>query len=267
MTETTVSARGCRRMTIVQVSVTICRFAPNVRLSHESKVWCGGLPAARSRMQLMTNDALIAKLCANLKPIRGTRARMSLLIAAAAGGGTAVAIALFWPSLGPRPDLWAAALTTMFWVKVIYTASLAVLGFGALGNLSRPDSGPVRWARLLWPPVSLLFVVTALDWAMAPATSSAAFWMGSSWWQCPVYVLGLSVPACVALMLALSGLAPARLAAAGAAAGLVAGGLGATAYALHCVETSPGFVLIWYSLGLIAAGKVGASLGPRVLGW
>jgi hypothetical protein len=33
------------------------------------------------------------------------------------------------------------------------------------------------------------------------------------------------------------------------------------------VETSPGFVLIWYSLGLIAAGKVGASLGPRVLGW
>jgi hypothetical protein len=155
----------------------------------------------------------------------------------------------------------------MFWVKVIYTASLAVLGFGALENLSRPDSGPVRWARLLWPPVSLLFVVTALDWAMAPATSSAAFWMGSSWWQCPIYVLGLSVPACVALMLALSGLAPARLAAAGATAGLVAGGLGATAYALHCVETSPGFVLIWYSLGLIAAGKVGASLGPRVLGW
>jgi hypothetical protein len=71
-------------------------------------------------MQLMTNDALIAKLSANLKPIRGTRARMSLLIAAAAGGGTAVAIALFWPSLGPRPDLWAAALTTMFWVKVTW---------------------------------------------------------------------------------------------------------------------------------------------------
>ena len=215
----------------------------------------------------MTNDALIAKLAANLKPIRGTHARMSLLIAAAIGGVAAIDFTLFWPSLGPRPDLRSAALTTMFWVKLIYTASVSILGFGALENLSRPDSVPVRWARLLWPPLSLLLVVTACDWAMTPATSGAAFWMGSSWWQCPIYVLGLSVPACAALMLALSGLAPARLATAGAAAGLVAGGLGATAYALHCVETSPGFILIWYSLSLVAAGTVGASLGRRVLVW
>jgi hypothetical protein len=109
MTETDGRRAAVRRMTIVHASVTIGRFAPNVRLSHWSKVWRGGPPAACSRMQLMTNDALIAMLSANLKPIRGTRARMSLLMAAAADGGTAVAIALFWPSLGPRPDLWAAA--------------------------------------------------------------------------------------------------------------------------------------------------------------
>jgi hypothetical protein len=68
-------------------------------------------------------------------------------------------------------------------------------------------------------------------------------------------------------MLALSRLAPARLGSAGAAAGLVGGATGATAYAFHCAETSPGFVFVWYSLGLAAASAAGALLGPRMLRW
>ena len=216
---------------------------------------------------MMTDDALIAKLAADLKPIRGTRAKSSLLMAAAVGSLGAVALALFWPSLGPRPDLRSATLTTVFWVKMMYTASVSILGFGALHRLSRPDCDPVRWVALLWLPVGLLCLVTALAWALAPASADAAFWLGSSWWQCPLYVLGLSVPAGAALLWAVSQLAPARLAPAGAAAGLVAGALAATAYALHCGESSPGFVLIWYSLGLLAATAAGALLGPRVLVW
>jgi hypothetical protein len=64
-----------------------------------------------------------------------------------------------------------------------------------------------------------------------------------------------------------SQLAPTRLALAGAAAGLVGGATGATAYALHCVETSPAFVLVWYSLGLAATSAPGALLGRRMLHW
>jgi hypothetical protein len=95
----------------------------------ECVVW---RPAGRVlRMQLMTNDALIARLSANLRPIRGTRARMSLLIAAAGGG--AVAFALFWPSLGPRPDLRSAVLTTMFWVLIAAGKVGASLGPRVLG--------------------------------------------------------------------------------------------------------------------------------------
>jgi hypothetical protein len=80
-------------------------------------------------------------------------------------------------------------------------------------------------------------------------------------------VLLLSLPALAAALWALRGLAPTRPRAAGLAAGLLAGGLGAAGYALSCTELSPAFVAVWYSLGIALAGGLGASLGPWALRW
>jgi len=77
----------------------------------------------------------------------------------------------------------------------------------------------------------------------------------------------LSLPALAGALWALRGLAPTRPRAAGLAAGLLAGGLGAFGYALSCTELSPAFVAIWYSLGIALAGALGAALGPRILRW
>jgi hypothetical protein len=189
------------------------------------------------------------------------------LTASGGGGALACLFVLLWPSLGMRLDLGSAILTPLFWVKVIYTTSIATSGLVALERLSRPESDRIQWARLLGPPLGLLSIVTAIRLVISPSGSAAAFWLGSSWWQCPLYVIGLSMPVVVALMLALSRLAPTRLGSAGAAAGLVGGATGATAYALHCVETSPGFVFVWYSLGLAATSAAGALLAPRMLRW
>ena len=52
-----------------------------------------------------------------------------------------------------------------------------------------------------------------------------------------------------------------------AAAGLLAGAFAAAVYCLHCPETSAIFVLIWYSLGILATSLLGALLGPRLLRW
>ena len=49
--------------------------------------------------------------------------------------------------------------------------------------------------------------------------------------------------------------------------GMAAGGFGAAAYALSCPEAAGPFVAIWYSLGMVAAGVVGALLGPWALRW
>lgn len=58
-----------------------------------------------------------------------------------------------------------------------------------------------------------------------------------------------------------------RLVLAGFAAGLLAGGVGASVYALACDETGALFVVVWYSLGVLACGEVGALLGPPLLRW
>jgi hypothetical protein len=80
-------------------------------------------------------------------------------------------------------------------------------------------------------------------------------------------VLALSLPALVGALWALRGLAPTRPGAAGLAAGLLAGALGALGYSLACTELSPAFVAFWYSLGIGLAGALGAVLGPWVLRW
>ena len=80
-------------------------------------------------------------------------------------------------------------------------------------------------------------------------------------------MLGLAAPLFLGLLWSFRRLAPTRLRAAGAAAGLSAGACAAAVYCLHCPEASAIFVLTWYSLGIALAGALGALLGPRLLRW
>ncbi|MDE2299455.1 MAG: DUF1109 family protein, partial [Burkholderiales bacterium] len=75
------------------------------------------------------------------------------------------------------------------------------------------------------------------------------------------------LPALAGTLWAVRGLAPTRPRAAGLAAGLLAGAVGALGYALSCPEVSITFVAVWYSLGIALVGGAGAALGPRVLRW
>jgi hypothetical protein len=61
--------------------------------------------------------------------------------------------------------------------------------------------------------------------------------------------------------------APTRPTLAGAAAGLLSGGLAATVYGLHCQETAIPFVAIFYTLGIVLSTAAGAIIGSRVLRW
>jgi hypothetical protein len=65
----------------------------------------------------------------------------------------------------------------------------------------------------------------------------------------------------------MKGLAPTRLALAGAAAGLLSGSIGAAVYALHCPEMAPPFLGIWYLAGMLIPAAAGMVAGPRVLRW
>jgi hypothetical protein len=54
---------------------------------------------------------------------------------------------------------------------------------------------------------------------------------------------------------------------AGAAAGLLAGGLGATVFAMHCTNDSPLFVAIWYALAIGLMSMFGLLIGRHALRW
>jgi hypothetical protein len=157
--------------------------------------------------------------------------------------------------------------TPALWIKLAFAATLAVAAGSLAARLSRPV------ARLAGPRNALLAVVGAMValGAMAllntPAPGRLVALLGGSWVTCPWSVLGLSLPALAMILRALRGLAPTRLKAAGFAAGLLAGAVGAIGYSLSCTEVSPSFVAIWYSLGIAATAAIGAALGPHVLRW
>jgi hypothetical protein len=77
----------------------------------------------------------------------------------------------------------------------------------------------------------------------------------------------LSLPIFAGVFWAMRRLAPTRLTAAGAGAGILAGASSAMLYCFHCPESAAPFILIWYTLGIALAACLGAAAGRWVLRW
>lgn len=178
--------------------------------------------------------------------------------------GTTLAMAV---GMGVRPDIADAVSLPMFWMKLAFPASIAIAAYYAATRLARPG---MRLGRLPETLVFLLTVVWLLAIAVllnaAPADRNNLIF-GDTWLFCLVSVPLLSIPAFVAMLWAMKGLAPTRLALAGGAAGLLASAVSAAVYSLHCPEMAAPFLAIWYVLGMLIPAIAGAALGPRVLRW
>lgn len=211
----------------------------------------------------MKTDELIALLAREAGPAPRGEARRRLLPVAALGALLSAALAL--GVLGPVPAaLWALPAP---WVKLAYGGALAGVGAALALRLARPVArlgGPVALLLAVLAAVALL---GAVAWATAAPDQRHAALFGHSALSCPATVLGLSLPTLAGLLWAMRGLAPTRPVAAGGAAGLLAGALAATGYALACTEVGLPFIALWYSAGIAAAGLLGAALGPRLLRW
>ena len=180
--------------------------------------------------------------------------------------GAIVALAVLALWLGFRPlDL--AMRMPSFWMKGAYTITLATGAWLLASRLSRPA------ASLRLPMFAIAFVMIVMavmammEMSGTPARDMKTVWMGHSWNQCPVRIALLAIPIFVLVALAIRRLAPTRLRAAGAAAGLLAGAASATVYGLACDEVSAAFTATWYTLGIAACAGVGALVGPRLLRW
>lgn len=213
----------------------------------------------------MNIDQLIDQLSSDVRPIRAGAVGRRIAIGVALGlivSGIAVVF-----GLGIRPDLGVAMHGFSFWMKWAYTLSLSIVAIGATVKLARPDTGRARLPWMAAIPVGLLAMVGVVELIRTPQTEWLKMWLGQSWTVCPWIVLLLAMPIFAGLLWSFRKLAPTRLRAAGAVAGLAAGAFAATIYCLHCPEVSAIFVLTWYSLGILLAAWVGAMIGPRLMRW
>jgi hypothetical protein len=213
----------------------------------------------------MNTEQLIASLSANVP--RVSPHALARRIGSGMVGGTLVAMLGVVLVLGVRPDLQLAMRGFAFWMKWAYTISLGIGAIYAVSRLARPVPTSLRGLWLLSIPVLILAGIGIGELASTPSGEWGSLWLSRSWMRCPWYVLALAVPIFIGLLWSFRRLAPTRLRAAGAVAGLAAGAWAATIYCLHCPEVSAIFVLTWYSLGILLAAGGGALLGPRVMRW
>ncbi len=211
------------------------------------------------------SDELIGRLAADLRPV--PRLAVARRLALGVGAGALIALALTAVLLGFRPDMAEAAQGAMFWVKLAYTLALGAVALWACERLARPLGAIDRRAPWLSAPIAALAILAIWQLARAPAPMRAPMVMGHSALVCPWYILAASIAPLFGLLWAVRGLAPTRLHLTGAMLGLAAGGVGASIYALHCVESTAPFLIIWYTLGVAAVGLIGGLSGPKLLRW
>jgi hypothetical protein len=187
--------------------------------------------------------------------------------AAALGWGAFGAVLLMAVLLGTRPDLAESARLPMFWVKLAFPGALLAGALLAALRLSRPGAPLKRVPAAVAAPVIAMWLLAAAVLLAAAPGERAELLFGATWASCPFSVAILSVPVFVALLWAMKGLAPTRLALAGAAAGLLSGATSALVYTLHCPEMAAPFLGVWYLLGMLIPTALGAWVGPCVLRW
>ncbi|QFZ85662.1 MULTISPECIES: NrsF family protein [Variovorax] len=174
---------------------------------------------------------------------------------------------ILFAAYGLRRDLVQAMFWPMFWVKVLFPLCVAAAAFVTLQRLARPG---VRVRHAWWGgvlPVLGIWALAALAWFSLPAEERMPSLMGQSWRICALSIGVMALPVFAATFVALRGLAPTRPGWAGAAAGALAGGLGAAVYALRCPELTAPFLAVWYVSGIAVPMLLGAALGPRLLRW
>ena len=214
----------------------------------------------------MKTDDLIGLLAADAVPVRRHAASRRLALALVAGlplAGLAMALLGY----GVRDDLARVVALPMFWMKLLFPATVCAAALVTLQRLARPGvKAGSAWIGIA-APVLVLWTVAAVTLAQAPAELRPVLVLGQTWRTCSASIAVVALPVFGAVFAALASLAPTRPALAGACAGLVAGGAGAAVYALHCPELAAPFLAVWYVAGIAVPAAAGALLGPSLLRW
>jgi hypothetical protein len=212
----------------------------------------------------MDTNELIKALAADTRP---PAASLSSVWWGAAGLAIALAAAVFFALLGPRPDIAAAAETPRFLFKFMLTITLAVSAFGVARALSRPGESWRKAVPYLAAAPALMAMAVIVEIIVLPPDTWSGKLVGANSIACLTYISLIGVGPLAIFLLAPRHGAPTRPAFAGAVAGLAAGGIAATFYVAQCTDDSPLFVATWYTIAIAGLALIGAAAADRFVRW
>ncbi|MCK1639251.1 DUF1109 domain-containing protein [Bradyrhizobium sp. 157] len=213
----------------------------------------------------MKTDDLVALLSTNLEPVDSKAVVRTLCVAIAAAAIAALGIA--FTSLGFRPDLTTGHALIYLTIKLTFAIGVVGLSLVYLTRLARPGGERKISPLLVAVPFLVVLVLAAISLGSAPQSHWERMIVGDEWLECLLSIPVIAiVPFAVSIWAVRKG-APTNLSRAGAFAGLIAGGVSAMAYALHCTDDSLPFIAVWYGGTIVLCTLAGAALGPRLLRW
>lgn len=213
----------------------------------------------------MKTNELIDVLSKNIEPV-DTR-RLALRFGAAILGAISAALLVAVFALGVRADINEPVARAFVFGKLAF--ALAIVGLASIFLIKhlRPGGEYRSGARLIALPFLALMSLAAINMMSAsPSHWQHAVFHGG-WLECLISIPIIAVAPFAVIMWAARLMAPTALTRAGALAGLLAGGVSAAAYALHCQGDSLPFIALWYGGTIFLCTLAGATLGRRLLRW
>ena len=215
----------------------------------------------------MNTQQLIHTLASDLQTGAAGPARSRprwLRLAVMTGLASLASFAAILLLLAPSPHL-AHGPSATIGFSALAGAALAAGAFWATLKLSYPEGRlGLGWLLL---PLGILLLGLGLEMSDAPSSSWPARLWGASPAACFLCVTALSLPILAAVLVALRNGAPTHPRLCGAMAGLLAGGIAAALYTLHCPENSLLFVASWHVLAVLTVTIFGALAAGRWLRW
>lgn len=213
----------------------------------------------------MKTNELISMLSSQCDPVDTGEVVRSVRIAILVGAAASLLAVVF--VLGVRTDLREMHAQVFMVAKLAFSLSVVIMASHYLVKHIRPGGEfRVRFALTVLPFLAAM-IIAAISLATAPRSHWETMVFGNDWLECLIAIPTVAIGPFAAIMSAVRLAAPTDLVHTGALAGLVAGGVSATAYALHCMDDLLPFIALWYGGTIISCTVAGAVLGPKLLRW
>ncbi|MFG1351426.1 NrsF family protein [Xanthobacter autotrophicus] len=213
----------------------------------------------------MNTDDLIDFLSTRVEAVDPRR--QDRIVALAVFGSLAATALVCMLTLGLRPDMVEAVRTPDFALKIGFLAAVVAIAFYGLRRAARAGTARSRALLFVLLPLGLVWLAAGIELASLSPSQWYEVVMFREWRLCVVAIPLLSVLPLALLTLVLREAVPTELPHCGALMGLLAGGIGALAYAAYCLNDTPVYVGLWYATGIAVVTVFGWAMGPRLLRW